>query len=109
MLFKKLRIHYTSMRNIDGKISCLNKLINHDSLINIKHDGLESDIIRNIETPQLLAEKDVLIQSLKKQCKNAQAKKQLAYCSADVLLLILLFYVKRERFYKKTLPAVDAK
>jgi hypothetical protein len=101
ILFSTLKNHFASQGNSEMELYYLNKQIKFDSILNLKYEGLESDIIRNIETPQLLAAKNKLIQTLARQKQNAKAKTTLALIGAVILFIILLYYLKKQRIYKK--------
>ena len=57
MPLEKLKTHYSSLGDYKNQIKYLNKQLLLDSLLTIKTLGFESDVIRKIETPTLIKEK----------------------------------------------------
>ena len=101
LLFEKLKSHYSSLGDYKNQIKYLNKQLLLDSLLSIKTLGFESDVIRKIETPTLIKEKQEV--ELKLATQSTKFKKHMVYIVLifGVCIGILLRYIHKQKIYKK--------
>ncbi|KAA3622506.1 MAG: AraC family transcriptional regulator [Flavobacterium sp.] len=96
-LFVSLNKYYKSVGDVKNRIKYLRKLIKADSLVKINLKYFEPSMIRNIETPQLIHEKEQLISALEERNRDS-----LIINLAIVILFILsitsmIYYMMRRR------------
>jgi YesN/AraC family two-component response regulator len=101
LLFEKLKSHYSSLGDYKNQIKYLNKQLLLDSLLTIKTLGLESDLIRKIEIPTLLKEKQEI--ELKLSTQTIKSKKAITYIVLifGIFTTVLMFYIHKQQTYKK--------
>jgi hypothetical protein len=101
LLFEKLKSHYSSLGDYKNQIKYLNKQLLLDSLLTIKTLGLESDLIRKIEIPTLLKEKQEI--ELKLSTQTIKSKKAITYIVLifAIFTTVLMFYIHKQQTYKK--------
>ena len=101
LLFEKLKSHYSSLGDYKNQIKYLNKQLLLDSLLTIKTLGFESDLIRKIEIPRLLKEKQEI--ELKLATQNTKFKKHMIYIVLifSVFIGFLFRYIHKQKTYKK--------
>ena len=101
LLFEKLKNHYVTLNDFKNQNKYLKKQLFLDSLIKTKIVGFESDLIRNIETPTLLKEKEEVAIALRELA--ASTRQTIILISAIVAIFIfwLLLYIKKQKIYKK--------
>jgi AraC-like DNA-binding protein len=109
LLFKKLKTHYKALSDYENQIKYLKKQLLLDSLIKSKIVGFESDLIRNIETPRLLREKEKVTIKLKAETARAQQKLICIVILSSIFILILLLYIQKQKTYKKRYLALTNK
>lgn len=101
LLFEKLLNHNKIKGNVEKQLIYLNKLLYVDSIFKENYLFFEPNLIRNFETPRLLAEKEILISNLTK--KNH--KTNLFGWTAIVLFMLslsgLFYYFRRQQMFKK--------
>jgi len=100
-LLVSLNDYYRSIGDVKSQIKYLRKLIKTDSIAKINLRYFEPSMIRNLETPRLLNEKELLISALEK--KN---KVSFIFNMSVVILLILslsslIYYILKRRKDKK--------
>ncbi len=61
----------------------------------------EPNLIRNYETPQLLNEKEVLIEDLKQKNRKSSATSWWMLTFLILSLITIIYYFKRQLLYKK--------
>ena len=101
LLFEKLKSHYSSLGDYKNQIKYLNKQLLLDSLLTNKTLGFESDVIRNIETPMLLKEKQEV--ELKLTAQTIIFKWRITYVVMifGIFIAVLLWYIHKQKTYKK--------
>ena len=101
LLFEKLKSHYSSLGDYKNQIKYLNKQLLLDSLLTNKTLGFESDVIRNIETPMLLKEKQEV--ELKLTAQIIEFKWHITYVVMifGIFIAVLLWYIHKQKTYKK--------
>ena len=101
LLFEKLKSHYSSLGDYKNQIKYLNKQLLLDSLLTNKTLGFESDVIRNIETPMLLKEKQEV--ELKLATQSTKFKRRITYVVMifGIFTAVLLWYIHKQKIYKK--------
>ena len=101
LLFEKLKSHYSSLGDYKNQIKYLNKQLLLDSLLTIKTLGFESDLIRKIEIPTLLKEKQEI--ELKLATQNTKFKKHMIYIVLifSVFIGFLFRFIHKQKTYKK--------
>ncbi|GGX07828.1 helix-turn-helix domain-containing protein [Aquimarina muelleri] len=86
---------YRGNKNLEKQLSFMNKLIEVDSVLDIKFQNVNKDIARNYEGKNLISEKESIIKKLDRR-KNKYLYLNLILITV-VLFAILIIY----RFYKK--------
>ena len=101
LLFEKLKSHYSSLGDYKNQIKYLNKQLLLDSLLTIKTLGFESDVIRKIETPTLIKEKQEV--ELKLALQTIKSRQRITYIVLifGVFTAVLLWYIHKQKTYKK--------
>jgi YesN/AraC family two-component response regulator len=101
LLFEKLKSHYSSLGDYKNQIKYLNKQLLLDSLLTNKTLGFESDVIRNIETPMLLKEKQEA--ELKLTAQTIKSRQRVTYVVMifGIFIAVLLWYIHKQKTYKK--------
>ncbi len=101
VLFVKL-LEYHNLNNITKqKIKYLNKLITVDSILIRNYKYFDPSFIKNMETPQLIREKEILIASLKQKNKTKSTTIWWVLGLLGVTLVVLSHYIKRQLVFKK--------
>lgn len=88
--------YYKEKEDTQNQLDIMQKLIKFDSISNLKQKKLNVDIIKKYDTPQLIKEKDLLIEEIQNQ--NQKSKYQYIFIGLVILLLTSLLYYS---FYKK--------
>ena len=101
LLFEKLKTHYSNQGDYKNQIKYLNKQLLLDSLLTIKTLGFESDIIRKIETPTLLREKQEVEFKLALQIKKSKQSIIYVVLLFGLFTGVLLWYIRKQKTYKK--------
>ena len=101
LLFEKLKSHYSSLGDYKNQIKYLNKQLLLDSLLTIKTLGFESDVVRKIETPTLLKEKQEVVLKLASQIKNSRQRITYIVLIFGICTALLLWYIHIQKIYKK--------
>jgi YesN/AraC family two-component response regulator len=101
LLFEKLKSHYSSLGDYKNQIKYLNKQLLLDSLLTIKTLGFESDVIRKIETPTLIKEKQEV--ELKLATQTIKSRQRVTYIVLifGIFTAVLLWYIHKQKTYKK--------
>jgi YesN/AraC family two-component response regulator len=101
LLFEKLKSHYSSLGDYKNQIKYLNKQLLLDSLLTIKTLGFESDVIRKIETPTLIKEKQEV--ELKLASQTIKSRQRITYVVLifGIFTAVLLWYIHKQKTYKK--------
>ena len=101
LLFEKLKSHYSRLGDYKNQIKYLNKQLLLDSLLTIKTLGFESDVIRKIETPTLIKEKQEV--ELKLALQTIKSRQRITYIVLifGVFTAVLLWYIHKQKTYKK--------
>jgi AraC-like DNA-binding protein len=101
VLFEKLLDHSEITKDTQKQIEYLNKLIYVDSIFKINYQFFEPDLIRNFETPELLKEKEFLINGLRNKNKKSQTKLWWSVGILSISVLGLIYYFNRQLVYKR--------
>ena len=101
LLFEKLKSHYSSLGDYKNQIKYLNKQLLLDSLLTIKTLGFESDVIRKIETPTLIKEKQEVELKLASQTIKSRQRVTYIVLIFGILTAVLLWYIHKQKTYKK--------
>ena len=101
LLFEKLKSHYSSLGDYKNQIKYLNKQLLLDSLLTIKTLGFESDVIRKIETPTLLKEKQEVELKLASQTIKSRQRVTYIVLIFGIFTAVLLRYIHKQKIYKK--------
>mgnify|MGYP003665860183 FL=1 len=99
--FVELHDYYKNEDNSEKQIEYLNKLLSIDSVFKVYYKYFEPNLIRNIDTPRLLSQKEDLINKLKNRNKISS---QLTWWFMGLLsftIIILFYYIKKQRIYKR--------
>lgn len=99
--YKLLINHYKENNNIKNQLKYINVLLFTDSIIKRNYKQISKGINIQYETPLLLKEKEVLINSLKKSNKNILSI--LLFTLFILLIIFAVFYIiiKRQIIYSK--------
>ena len=101
LLFEKLKTHYNSLGDYKNQIKYLNKQLLLDSLLTNKTLGFESDVLRKIETPTLLKEKQEVVLKLASQIKKTRQRITYIVLIFGIFTALLLWYIHLQKIYKK--------
>ena len=101
LLFEKLKTHYNSLGDYKNQIKYLNKQLLLDSLLTNKTLGFESDVLRKIETPTLLKEKQEVVLKLASQIKKTRQRITYIVLIFGICTALLLWYIHLQKIYKK--------
>ena len=101
LLFEKLKSHYSSLGDYKNQIKYLNKQLLLDSLLTIKTLGFESDVIRKIETPTLIKEKQEVELKLASQTIKSRQRVTYIVLIFGIFTAVLLWYIHKQKTYKK--------
>ena len=101
LLFEKLKSHFSSLGDYKNQIKYLNKQLLLDSLLTIKTLGFESDVIRKIETPTLLKEKQEVELKLASQTIKSRQRVTYIVLIFGIFTAVLLWYIHKQKIYKK--------
>ena len=101
LLFEKLKSHYSSLGDYKNQIKYLNKQLLLDSLLTIKTLGFESDVIRKIETPTLIKEKQEIELKLASQTIKSRQRVTYIVLIFGIFTAVLLWYIHKQKIYKK--------
>lgn len=105
-LFELLYVHYLKEKDTRKQIQYLNKLIDADSIIIKNYQYFEPELIKKLETPELIKEKERLITSLTQKNKS---KSTILWWVLGLLggsLLVTGYYINRQRIYKRRFNAL---
>jgi len=105
-LFELLLNHYKLENNPRQQIKYLNKLIVADSVMIKNYQYFEPNIIKKLETPKLIKEKERLITSLTKKNETKSTTLWWVLGLLGGSLLALGYYMNRQRVYKKRFNAL---
>jgi AraC-like DNA-binding protein len=106
LLFKKLYEYHQENNNPSEQIQYLGKLISFDSVLLTNYQYFEPQLIRTIETPQLIAQKQAIINSLDKRRQATARSAWILGVFALVGVSGLVFYYQRQRRYKERFEAL---
>ncbi|MAP54858.1 helix-turn-helix domain-containing protein [Altibacter sp.] len=101
VLYEKLLSFYESTDSTEKRIEYLTKLIYLDSVFKIKYQYFDPQLIKNYETPLLLAEKEELINELQLKNKSANTSKWAIVGLLFFSTLGFFYYFKRQLIYKR--------
>lgn len=97
---------YQKENDVNNQLTTIKKLLKVDSIINIKHNDLSKNIVKEYETPLLISEKERLIKALKKE---SLSNKRLVFCLVIislVILLIMFYVILKNKAHKKRFDAL---
>ncbi|MFD0863643.1 helix-turn-helix domain-containing protein [Sungkyunkwania multivorans] len=95
--------HYREKGDVENQLIYIEKLIEVDSAITVNNAYLNKQITAKYDIPELINEKEKLIQSL----KNDQNYLALVFLLSVLLLVIIIAYLyKRQIVYKKRFNAI---
>ncbi|AVI52046.1 hypothetical protein C5O00_13140 [Pukyongia salina] len=100
-LFVALNDHYRAVGDVKSQIKYLRKLIKTDSIAKINLRYFEPSMIRNLETPQLLNEKELLISALEKKNKISFILNMGVVILLILSLMSLIYYMLKRRKDRK--------
>ncbi len=101
LLFEKLKYHYSGLNDYKNQIKYLNKQLLLDSLLTAKTRGFETDIVRRIESPTLLKEKQEVEFKLATQTRKSKQQGVYIVLIFVVIIGVLLWYIHKQKIYKK--------
>lgn len=100
-VYNNLVKYYREEGNKEKQLKYLDKLVLVDDLIDAKRNYVRDKTEKDYIIPNLLEEKETLIKGLKKQNIISNTKTLWAIGLLGVSVLILLYFVNRQRIYKK--------
>lgn len=101
VLYENLLDYYKQNNNIGKQLKYLNKLIQVDSIFIRNYQYFDPNLIKNFETPGLLAEKEILISNLTKKNHNTNLFGWTSVVLFILSLSGLFYYFKRQQLFKK--------
>jgi AraC-like DNA-binding protein len=100
-VFAQLLKYYEEISDYPNQIKYYKKLTLIDSIFKKNLAYYEPSIKNKIQTPAILAEKDVLISELKKESETPDPKLYISLSALTLSLSFLFFYVRKRMVYKK--------
>ncbi len=100
-VFVELLNYYEEKNEYDKQIIYHKKISYCDSIIKRNLAFYESSIKKEIETPAILADKEILISELKKKSETPDTRFYIALAALTGTLCLLFFYVRKRLVYKK--------
>jgi|GEM_PF-500972 len=101
IVYDKLLDYNRINNDIDKQLEYLNKLIFIDSIQKKRYQFFDSKMIKEYETPLLLAEKQELINQLKKETQSPDPNLYLSLAALSASLCFLFYYIRKRLVYKK--------
>lgn len=99
--YENLLKYYKRKNNKDSQLKTINKLLEVDSIINIDYNQVGKQIIKQYETPILLAEKEKLIEELKED-NFLNRKKALLFSILTIIFICLsIYFIRKNIVYKR--------
>jgi len=108
-LFVSLNKYYKSVGDVNNRIKYLRKLIKADSVVKINLKHFEPNMIRNIETPQLIHEKEQLISDLEERNRDSLIINLGIACLLILSLSSMIYFVLRRRKDKEVFDILITK
>jgi len=108
LVYKRLLDNSRLEDNIDKQLYYLNKLLIIDSIQKSRYHFFEPKMIREYETPLLIAERESLISELRKQNQTPDPKLYITMAALTASLCLLFYYVRKRMVYKKRFEALLA-
>jgi AraC-like DNA-binding protein len=105
-IYRKLADHYINLGDNERGIVYLDKLIKFDKRLEVNYRFFEPSMIKNLETPQLIAQKQAIINSLDKRRQAMARSAWILGAFALAGLSGLVFYYQRQRRYKQRFEAL---
>jgi|GEM_PF-176575 len=87
--------------NIKKQLQYINKLLYLDSISNKNYQALDKTLVKEYDTPALLAEKESIIHQLKKKSTVFSVLVYGLGCLSVLALFFVVFFYKRKQLYKK--------
>mgnify|MGYP003111187798 CR=1 FL=1 len=101
LAYEKLLDYSRLNNNISKQLEYLGKIILVDSIQKERYSFFDSRMIKDYETPLLLAEREKLINHLKKENQTPDPKLYLTLSALTASLCLLFYYVRKRLVYKK--------
>ena len=109
LVYEKLLEYSRITGNITMQLKYLDKLLLVDSVQKERYRFFDSKMIKEYETPLLMAEKDDIIKELEKQNLAPDPKFYLLLAALTGSLCLLFYYVRKRLVYKKRFEALLAR
>lgn len=101
LVYEKLLDYNRINENIGKQLEYLNKLTIVDSIQKERYSFFDSRMIKDYETPILLAEREMIIDQLTKENQAPDPKLYLALAALTTTLCLLIYYIRKRLVYKK--------
>ncbi|WP_299223682.1 AraC family transcriptional regulator [uncultured Aquimarina sp.] len=93
--------YYKSIRDVDNQLHFINKLLYNDSILTSRYRSTSDKLIKEFDTPNLISEKENLINRLKKRNDTSSY-----IIIGSIVIIIIVFFVflrshQRSRIYKR--------
>ncbi|MBQ0735795.1 helix-turn-helix domain-containing protein [Aquimarina celericrescens] len=93
--------HYKSENDFSNQLFYINKLVHTDSILSNNYKLVGNKLLREYDTPQLLAEKRKLISSLEKENTKISTQNIIIAVLLGISLFGIGYYYSRQRLYKQ--------
>ncbi|MDH7446087.1 AraC family transcriptional regulator [Aquimarina sp. 2201CG14-23] len=102
--------YYKLQEDISNQLAYIEKILKFDSISNISNNYLKERIIKEYDTPELLNEKEKIIDSLESKNKNSFLLTSILIgVSSLTIILLFLNYRKRKIYQKRFEELLQAK
>lgn len=107
-VYDRLANYYKETGNQEMQLAYMQQLVLVVKLIDVKRVYIKDKISEEYEIPKLLEEKDMLISGL--EAKNKTSQKIVWWIAGGLFLtlLVLTYYIRRQRIFKKRFEALMA-
>lgn len=109
LVYTKLLDYSYEKGDLTNQIKYLGRIILVDSVLKSRYSFFEPKLINEFETPQLMAEKQMLINKLKKENQAPDPKVYIVLAALVTSLCFLFYYVQKRQVYKKRFEALVTK
>lgn len=100
-VFKELITYYKKSGEREKQLVYINKLIEVDSILDIRYAYLSNKFYKDYDIPKLLEEKEKIINSLENKKSSIFRKYNIVFIALLITLLFLIYYFYKQQTYKR--------